>query len=230
MIRSTADGRVRVVTLDRPERRNALTTEGLYDLADAVIDADEAVLALEGAGTAFCAGADLDEVADLDRQRAYEFARRGQRVANAIAEYDGATVACVDGAARGGGVELALACDVRVATPEATFAESGVGHGLFGAWGGTARLPEIVGSGVAQDVALSGRVLDAPEALRMGLVSRVVDEPREVAREIAAHDAEAVQTIAALLRDRSPQDLAEEQEAKAFARLIDDFDPSKRKG
>lgn len=230
MIRTASDGRIRVVTLDRPDRRNALTTEGLYDLADAVIDADEPVCFLEGAGEAFCAGADLDELADLDRQGAYEFARRGQRVADAIAEYDGATVAGIDGAARGGGVELALACDVRVATPAATLAEPGVSMGLFGAWGGTARLPEIVGTGVAQDVALSGRVLDASEALRMGLVSRVVDDPLAVAREIATNDPEAVRTVAGLIRDRSSIGLAQEGEAKAFARLIDRFDPAKRKG
>jgi enoyl-CoA hydratase len=228
MIRSAADGRVRVVTLDRPERRNALTNEGLYDLADAVLDAEEPVLYIEGAGEAFCAGADLDLVADLDRQAAYEFARRGQRVADAIAEYEGATIAGIDGAARGGGVELALACDVRVATPAATLAETGVSLGLFGAWGGTARLPELVGVGVAQDILLSGRAIDASEALRMGLVSRVVDEPRDVAREIAAHEPSAIRTIAHLVRDRSPLDVAQEQEAKAFAELIGASDLANR--
>jgi enoyl-CoA hydratase/carnithine racemase len=228
MIRSAADGRVRVVTLDRPERRNALTTEGLYDLADAVLDAEEAVLYLEGAGSAFCAGADLDLVADLDRQAAYEFARRGQRVADAIAEYEGATIAGVDGPARGGGVELALACDLRVATPEASFAETGVSLGLFGAWGGTARLPELVGVGVAADVLLSGRTIDAREALRMGLVSRVLDDPRDAAREIAAHEPGAVRTIAALVRDRSPLDVAQEAEAKAFAERIGASDLANR--
>jgi enoyl-CoA hydratase/carnithine racemase len=228
MIRSAPDGRVRVITLDRPEQRNALTNEGLYDLADAVLDAEEPVLHLEGAGSAFCAGADLDIVADLDRQTAYEFARRGQRVADAIAEYEGTTVAGVDGAARGGGVELALACDLRVATPDATLEENGVSLGLFGAWGGTARLPELVGVGVAQDILLSGRVVDASAALRIGLVSRVVDKPREVAREIAAHDPDATRTIAELVRDRSPLDVAQEQEAKAFAELVGASDVANR--
>lgn len=228
MIRSATDGRVRVVTIDRPDHRNALTNEALYDLADAVLDAEAPVVYLEGAGSAFCAGADLDLVADLDRQAAYEFARRGQRVADAIADYDGTTIAGVDGAARGGGVELALACDLRIASPDATFAENGVSLGLFGAWGGTARLPEIVGVGVAQDVLLSGRVVEAAEALRMGLVSRVVEEPRDVAREIAAHDSGATRTIAELVRDRSPLDVAQEQEAKAFAELVGASDLANR--
>ncbi|MFB6312203.1 MAG: enoyl-CoA hydratase/isomerase family protein [Salinirussus sp.] len=228
MIRSVADGRVRVVTLDRPERRNALTNEGLYDLADAVLDADEPVIYLEGAGDAFCAGADLDIVADLDRQAAYEFARRGQRVADAIAEYDGTTVAGVDGPARGGGVELALACDIRIATPAASFAENGVSLGLFGAWGGTARLPEIVGVGMAQDLLLSGRVIEAQAALQAGLVSRILDEPRAAAREIAAHEPVATRTIAKLVRDRSPKDVAQEREAKAFAELVGASDLANR--
>jgi len=147
---------------------------------------------------------------------------------DAIAEYEGATIAGVDGAARGGGVELALACDLRVATSHASFAETGVSLGLFGAWGGTARLPELVGVGVAADVLLSGRTIDAREALRMGLVSRVLDDPRDAAREIAAHEPGAVRTIAALVRDRSPLDVAQEAEAKAFAERIGASDLANR--
>ncbi|MHB9287648.1 enoyl-CoA hydratase/isomerase family protein [Halobacteriales archaeon Cl-PHB] len=224
MIRTATDGDLRVVTLDRPERRNALTNEGLYDLADAVLDADEPVLYLQGAGEAFCAGADLDIVADLDRNDAREFAQRGQRVATMLAEYDGATVAGVDGAARGGGVELALACDIRVATPAASFAETGVSLGLFGAWGGTARLPQIVGRGEAMDIALSGRVVEAEEAKAMGLVSRVVEDPITVAEEIAANDPAAVRVLAERMRDTAPREVKEDREAQAFARLIESFE------
>jgi len=224
MIRTATDGDLRVVTLDRPERRNALTNEGLYDLADAVLDADEPVIYVHGAGEAFCAGADLDIVADLTRREAREFAERGQRVATMLAEYDGATVAGVDGAARGGGVELALACDVRVATPSASFAETGVSLGLFGAWGGTARLPAIVGRGEAMDLALSGRVVEADEAKEMGLVSRVVDDPLTVAEEIADNDEEAIRVLAERMRDTAPREVKEEREAQAFAQLIESFD------
>ncbi|MBX0322711.1 enoyl-CoA hydratase/isomerase family protein [Halomicroarcula sp. F13] len=224
MVRTTADGDVRVVTLDRPARRNALDREALRDLETAVEAATEAVVYLHGAGDAFCAGADLDVVQSLDGDDAAEFAALGQRVATAIEQYDGAVVAGVDGAARGGGVELALACDIRVATPDATFAETGVELGLFGAWGGTGRLPRIVGEGEALDLALSGRTVDAEAALRMGLVSRVVDDPRAVADEVAAVDHGALRELKARMRDESAQQTIEERERAAFARLVEAAD------
>ncbi|WP_459194613.1 enoyl-CoA hydratase/isomerase family protein [Halosimplex sp. J119] len=225
MIETATDGDVCVVTLDRPERRNALTVEALDDLETAIETADEPVVFLRGAGSAFCAGADLDAVASLDgREAAEAFARRGQEVAATLASADAIVVAGVDGAARGGGVELTLACDVRVATTDATFAETGATIGLFGAWGGTARLPEVVGLGEAMDLALSGRVVDAEEALRMGLVSRVVDAHRTVAEEIAANDPAALAVIKDRLRDRADRAVKERREAEAFADLHAGFD------
>ncbi len=221
MIRTTTEGDLRVLTLDRPARRNALTPEGLDSLHDAVAAATEPVVYLTGTGSAFCAGADLDVVADLDRPAAKRFARQGQRVTAALAGYDGAVVAGIDGPARGGGVELALACDVRVATPAATVAESGVTHGLFGAWGGTARLPRVVGEGVAMDLSLSGRVLDAQAARQVGLVSRVVEEPRAVAEGLLDSDPRALRVIKRRLRDDAPVETQTDREAAAFADLVE---------
>jgi len=220
MIQTAGEGDVDVVTLDRPERRNALTRDGLAALAEAVDEASAPVLYVHGAGEAFCAGADLDVVDALDEREAAAFAAAGQAVARALATYDGATVAGIDGAARGGGVELALACDVRICTPDATLAESGVSLGLFGAWGGTARLPDVVGRGVAADLALSGRVLDAEEARAVGLVSRVVDDPRAVADEVAANDADAVRAVAELVRNPADIGTQEERERAAFGDLV----------
>jgi enoyl-CoA hydratase/carnithine racemase len=174
---------------------------------------------LRGAGDAFCAGADLDALAALDDPEA--FARRGQRVTTAIEESDAVVVCGIDGPARGGGVELALAADVRVATRRATFAEPGVSLGLFGAWGGTVRLPRVMREGDALDFALSGRVLDAEAALRTGLVSRVVDDPRSVADEIAAGEADSLAAIRRRLRDRRGDAAQERAEAAAFAALHD---------
>jgi len=224
MISTTDDGPVRVVTIDRAERRNALTPAGLDALGAAVADADAPVVFLRGAGEAFCAGADLDIVADLDRDAAETVARKGQAVAHTLETTESVVVAGIDGAARGGGVELALACDIRVATERATFAESGVTLGLFGAWGGTARLPEVVGRGEALDLALSGRVVDAETALRMGLVSRIVSNPRTVADELAENDHDALGTIKNLVREDGPVEEQEAGEVAAFGRLIERFD------
>jgi enoyl-CoA hydratase/carnithine racemase len=230
MIRTAVDGDCCVVTLDRPERRNALTRDGLDALEAAIEDAGEPVLYLTGADDAFCAGADLDVVRGLDESEAADFAQHGQRVARALSDYDGAVVAGVDGPARGGGVEFALACDIRLATPAASFAETGVQLGLFGAWGGTARLPRIVGEGKAMDIALSGRTVDADEALRMGLVSRIVNDPRAVATAIADNDAATLRTIKERLRDEADRERQERREAEAFAERIAARDPENRNG
>ncbi|CQR48929.1 enoyl-CoA hydratase/isomerase family protein [Haloferax massiliensis] len=208
MIRTTDDGDLRVVTIDRPARRNALRPADLDALEAAVADADAPVVLLRGSGPAFCAGADLDSVADLDDPEA--FAKRGQRVADAIEAAESVVVA---------GIELALACDVRVATPRATLGEPGVRLGLFGAWGGTVRLPRVVGEGHALEFSLSGRVVDADEALRMGLVSRIVDDPRAVAASMADNDHRSLRIVKERLRDRGDRDERLEREAADFAEL-----------
>lgn len=220
MIETTVEGSVAFVTIDRPAKRNALTADGLDELETAIESVKAPVACLRGAGPAFCAGADLTAVAELDAEGAREFARRGQRVANTIASTSTVVLAAIDGAARGGGVELALACDVRVATPAATFAETGVTLGLFGAWGGTHRLPRVVGEGNALDIALFGRVLDANEALRMGLVSRIVDDPEAVVAPLAANDSAALRVVKERLRDDAPPETQDKREADAFADLV----------
>ncbi|MHC3439113.1 enoyl-CoA hydratase/isomerase family protein [Natrialbaceae archaeon A-gly3] len=221
MIDVKEDERIRTVTIDRPDVRNALTWDGLADLEAAVSDAQRPVIYLEGAGEAFCAGADLEVVADLDEEDAEAFARRGQDVARAIEESSSIVVAGIDGPARGGGLELALACDVRVATPDATFGEPGVTFGLFGAWGGTVRLPRVLGDGDALEFALSGRVVDAEEALRMGLISRIESDPRSVAEEIAGNESDALAVLKRRLRDDGDRESQERLEAEAFADLVE---------
>ncbi|KKF39028.1 enoyl-CoA hydratase, partial [Halorubrum saccharovorum] len=125
----------------------------------------------------------------------------------------------IDGAARGGGVELALAAASGSRTPAATFAEPGVAFGLFGAWGGTVRLPRVMGEGDALDFALSGRMLDADEALG-GLVSRVVDDPRSVADAVATGKPDALRAIKRRVRDRRDDETQERAEATSFADLV----------
>lgn len=212
---------VRVVTIDRPEKRNALAPETLEDLEAAVTGAEMPVVHLRGAGGAFSAGADFDSVAAAaEADDADAFVRRGQETMTAIEDAESVVVAGVDGPARGGGVELALACDVRVATPDATFAETGVKLGLFGAWGGTHRLPAVVGLGDAMDLSLSGRTLDAEEANRIGLVQRVVDDPLAVSEELAGNDGAALRVLKRRLRAHDRVEAQERAEREAFAELL----------
>ncbi len=245
MIDRNRMGDVLMITLNRPTSRNALTTDGLESLertlheledADVTTDGDSraqptdaqppSVVYLEGAGSAFCAGADLDTVADLDREGAVAFAELGQRIASALESLPAITVAGIDGAARGGGLELALACDLRVATPSATFGEPGVTFGLFGAWGGTHRLPRIVGQGNALDLSCTGRVIDAETALRMGLVSQVTTEPRTVAETIAEHPPDTLEVLKTRLRDTENSRAQERRAAAAFGQLLEAHGPS----
>ena len=224
------DRSIRTVTIDRPDARNALTVAGLEALETAITDAEEPVIYLRGRGGAFSAGADLEAVADLDgdSERAVEFARLGQRVARAIEDSPAVVVAGIDGPARGGGLELALACDVRVGTPDSTYGEPGVTFGLFGAWGGTVRLPRVLGEGNALEFALSGRAVDADAALRMGLISRIDAEPRAVAEEIAGNAPDALAVLKRRIRDDSERATQERLEAQAFGDLVanhaDDID------
>ncbi|ELY46577.1 enoyl-CoA hydratase/isomerase family protein [Natronorubrum sulfidifaciens] len=222
-VETDADRTIRTVTIDRPEARNALTVEALEALEAAIDEADEPVIYLRGNGPAFCAGADLETVSGLegDREQAVEFARLGQRVARTIEDSPAVVVAGIDGPARGGGLEFALACDVRVGTPESTYGEPGVTFGLFGAWGGTVRLPRVIGEGDALEFALSGRAVDAEEARRMGLISRIEADPRVVAEEIAANAADTLAVLKRRIRDDSERATQERLEAQAFGDLVE---------
>ena len=129
---------------------------------------------ISGTERAFAAGAEISEIAALDRSAGFEFARRGQRAVNAVAHSRKPFVAAIRGFCFGGGVDLALACHARVATDDSTFAHPGGALGIITGWGGTQRLPRLIGMGRAVEMFITGRRLDAHEALACGLVHQVV--------------------------------------------------------
>lgn len=181
------------LTLTRPDRRNALTRHSLDELARAVRDAgawSDGIL-LSGAGGAFSAGADLRE---LHRVRtspdpaggAIAVARSAKRLMQLIESSPVPVVACVDGPALGGGFELALACDWICATPQAMFALPEPTLGLLPGFGGVRRAVERLGPALARELILGGRLLDAEEGLRVGLVSQIHPTASGLVRETAA--------------------------------------------
>lgn len=184
---------VRWLTLDRPHRKNAIPTEGWSELADALDDfeaSDQRVLVVTGAGGDFCSGADLsdDEIGGLASTAANAARmRKVGKVAMSLHRSAKPTVAAVDGVAMGAGMNMALGCDIVVASDRVRFSEVFVRRGLTLDFGGTWLLPRIVGVTRAKELALTGRVVEAEEALALGLVTRVVppDELERVARDLA---------------------------------------------
>ncbi|MFI5168016.1 MAG: enoyl-CoA hydratase/isomerase family protein [Thermoanaerobaculales bacterium] len=171
---------VRWVTLNRPAKLNALNAAVLGELADAVhavATADAVkVVVITGAGEkAFVAGADIAEFAGVSAAAAQAFARRGQRLFDALAALRKPVVAAVNGFALGGGCELAMACHLRVASTNAKLGQPEVKLGLIPGYGGTQRLTRLVGRARATELLLTGRTIDAATALQWGLVNRVVE-------------------------------------------------------
>ena len=178
-----------VVRLDRPARRNPLSVPTLEELDSAVSSlvarADVRAVVFTGAGDVFASGADIRELQLLTPDSAREFALRGQRLMRKIADAPQLTVAAVNGYCMGGGLDLALACDLRVASPSAVFAHPGARLGIITGWGGTQRLPRVVGAALAVEMFATARRLSSSEAYEYGLVSIISDTVVDCACNLA---------------------------------------------
>ena len=202
-LRIEDSGAVRRITLDRADKLNALDRVLLGELDDAMCQArdDDAVrvVVLAGAGDkAFVAGADIAEMATLTPAQAQAFAQRGQRLMRTIETLGKPVLARIQGHALGGGLELAMACHLRIASTQARLGQPEVGLGLIPGFGGTQRLVRLCGRGVALEMCLLGAPIEAPRALQLGLLTRVV-APEALDAEVAA--------IATQLATAAPQAL-----------------------
>jgi enoyl-CoA hydratase len=187
----TGEG-IAVITMNRPQALNAFNSEQLDFLTAALrtVGQDRAVrvVILTGAGErAFAAGADIKEMAAMTRAEGLAFGRKGHALMNTVELLPQPVIAGVNGYAFGGGCELAIACDIRLASTNARFAQPEVGLGIPPGWGGSQRLPRLIGPGFAAEMIFTGRHVTAEEALRIGLVNAVhpADELLMAAREIA---------------------------------------------
>ncbi|HEV2224487.1 MAG TPA: enoyl-CoA hydratase [Candidatus Acidoferrales bacterium] len=190
------DGAVQTLRLNRPERLNALNVElgrALVDaLGRAASDGSTRVIVLTGAGRGFCAGGDLAVLRDArSRNAGHELEgllRAGKEIAMAIRTMPKPVIAAVNGPAAGAGMNLALACDLRIASDQATFGETFARVGLFPDFGGTYFLPKIVGAAKAAELFYTAEMISAAEAERLGIVNRVVPEAKfaEEAKKFAA--------------------------------------------
>ena len=231
-------GAVATVTLDRPKVLNALNAATFAELDfvfdEMATDTEVRVVLLTGVGErAFAAGADIRELVAAEGGEGKAFSLRGQAVFRKIETLGKPVIACVRGFALGGGCELAMACTLRIAADDAKFGQPEVKLGVIPGYGGSQRLPRLVGRGAALKLLLTGAMIDAAEALRIGLVDEVVPaaELMPRAEALAAEDrpAQAPLAIAETLRvvDEGlslPLDLALMREAESFGRLCDTVD------
>ena len=170
--------RIATITVNRPAKLNALNDALMDELRTAIAEArrrsDVGAVLLTGAGRAFVAGADIGELADQSAMEGKARSERGQRVFRRFETSPKPTLAAVNGFALGGGCELAMACHIRFASEAAKFGQPEVKLGIVPGYGGTQRLPRLVGKGRALQLLLTGEIIDAAEAYRIGLVNRVL--------------------------------------------------------
>lgn len=206
------DGPIAVLTIDRPKALNAMDQATLAELRAAIeaLDADPGVgvVIVTGAGEkAFVAGADISEMAGFGPVQAEEHARKGQAAVAAFERARKPVIAAINGYALGGGLELALACDIRLASENAQMGLPEVSLAVIPGFGGTQRLARIVGEGRAKELVFTGRRVKADEALAMGLVNRVVpqaqllDTAKQMARDIVANGPVAVRLAKQVLHE-----------------------------
>jgi enoyl-CoA hydratase len=223
------DGAVAIVTVDRQDALNALDPETLTDLRDRLAglagDAEVRVVVLTGAGDrAFVAGADIKAMSAMDVEQARAWGALGHETATLLETMPKPTIAAVNGFALGGGCELALACDVRYASTTARLGQPEVSIGIIPGWGGTQRLPRVVGIGLAKELIMTGRLVDAEEALRIGLVNAVfppeelMPKTLELARLLATKSPLVLAAIKETTGRTFHGDLG--SEAEAFATLF----------
>jgi enoyl-CoA hydratase/carnithine racemase len=227
---------VATITIDRPDKLNSLTVETLEALEATLAEAredDARCLVLAGAGDdAFVAGADIAYMKDLSTPEAQAYAELGHRVADAIETFPAPAVAAIDGYAFGGGCELALACDVRVASERAVLGQTEVDLGIIPGWGGTQRLPRLVGDETARRLIFFGDRVDAQDARELGLVGEVVahdeldDRIDELASELAAKPAFALRAAKEALNavHEEPQAAGLSYERRAWSGLFGTHD------
>ena len=174
------DGNIGILSINRPDALNALNSEVLRELNEAVDvienDADIHILIITGEGRAFVAGADIGEMKDMDSAAAREFAKLGLSTFRKIELMEKPVIAAVNGFALGGGCELSMCCDIRIASEKAKFGQPEVGLGIIPGFAGTQRLSRLIGLGKAKELIYTADMIDANEAYRIGLVNKVVSK------------------------------------------------------
>lgn len=231
MIRVETDGPVTTLTIDRPKALNALSSQVMRELDEAVrtLPAGTRVVIFTGAGEkAFVAGADIGEMRGKSVEDAEAFSQVGHALGRRIEALDAVTIAAVNGFALGGGCELAMCCDLIYAAENAKFGQPEVNLGIIPGFGGTQRLPRLVGPQLAKELIFTADIIDAQTAKTIGLVAAVLPKEellphaRKVAAKIVSKGPLAIAAAKRLVKQGAALDLdaANQLEAKAFGALF----------
>ncbi len=221
-------GPVRWITLNRPDRLNAIPPHGWDEFREAIEAfeaSDQHVMVLTGAGRGFCAGADLTpgDISHLVEGGGVETMKTVGRAAQALHDVSKPTIAAVNGVAAGAGMNMALGCDIVLGSPDARFTEVFVRRGLTVDFGGSFYLPRHVGLQRAKELSMTGRVVDAQEALRIGLLLEIVEDlparAQELAESIAANAPLGLASVKANMNASFQRTLAEAHEAEGAAQV-----------
>ncbi len=227
------EDKVGIITISRPQALNALNSAFFNEmesmLNEVENDNDVSVLIITGEGKAFVAGADIAEMSDMTKGEGYEFSKRGQEVFNKIENFPKPVIAAVNGFALGGGCELAMACDFRIAGTKAKFGQPEVNLGLIPGYAGTQRMARLIGLADALYLLYTADMIDAAEAFRLRLVQKVVDqeslmeETVAIARKIASKGPQAVKKIKKVTVQGLKKEFKEgcELESKEFSSLFE---------
>ncbi len=224
----SSEGELGILTVNRPKALNALNMETLREMQLAIQEIkaqpELKVLILTGAGEkAFVAGADIAEMKEMNSIDALNFSKLGHLTLKMIEDLDRPVIAAVNGFALGGGTELALACDFIYASENAKFGQPEVTLGIFPGFGGTQRLPRLIGKGRAKELIMTGKMIGAKEAFALGIVNQVfppsslMEETKKVASQIAANGAVAVRLAKMVINTGFNMDLTEACSLESYA-------------
>ena len=232
-IKKIVKDKIALLTINREKALNAMNPIILRELKDifkkCIEDENIRAIILTGSGKkAFIAGADIKTMEKLDSKSAYDFGLLGQELTNIIENSTKPIIALVNGFALGGGCEISLACHIRLASHNAMFGQPEVKLGLIPGWGGTQRLPRIIGKGLATELIITGKIIDSNEAYRIGLVNKIlkknnlIEESFEFAKLILQNGPKAISKSLLCINNSSNSSLNDglENELETFSKLF----------
>jgi len=234
ILKTKIEDGIALVTISRPQAMNALNTQFFHEMDDFVAKVSNMsnvrCMIITGEGKAFVAGADIAEMVNKTEDEGSAFSRLGQNTFSSFSKLDIPVIAAVNGFALGGGLELAMGCDFRIASTKAKFGQPEVNLGLIPGYAGTQRLPRLVGMGDALYLLMSADMIGAEDALRLGLVQKVVepeqlmDEVMKIARNVSSKGPEAIKKVKKVVRlgREMSRKFGEELEAEEFGTLFGD--------